>query len=114
LKEWPPDLLPQSSGNRRYPVYCSAEGGLLPNDIDCNSTYLQWTMSAPALFISAFKKALTDGYRTFVMIGADPVLAEYMKEAARALKKEILILESMRGDARESVIFKDSLSKLKK
>ena len=65
----------------KIPVYSTVDGGVLCGQ-EFNNEYWWRNMRCPVQFYSAMRHLLKDGYKQFVEISTQPILAHYIKKIA--------------------------------
>jgi len=93
------------------PIYSSVSGRRQAGR-DFDDGYWWRVMSEPALFSTLVHNLLEDGYRTFVEFGPHPMLAQSILEEAHSIRKEVVVLPTMRRDRDERLVLDETLGSL--
>ncbi len=77
-----------------------------------DAEYWWQNIRQPVRFEAAINRCLQQGYRTFVEIGAHPILRGYLKESLRATDTRGVVVETLRRHQDQSVELERSLAEL--
>jgi polyketide synthase 12 len=99
-------------GSPGVPVYSSVIGGLIESGM-FDTRHWWRVVRKKALFASAVRAVLADGYEFFLEIGPHPMLSNPILDTATILGKKVSLLASMRRDQPCDLVICQSLQSLR-